>query len=47
VHFSSGDSDSGSSPLVQIAMSVACRLLAIAGEKAQLMVVIALKKSVY
>ena len=33
VHFSSGDSDSGSPPLVQIFMSVACRLLFIAGKK--------------
>ena len=32
VHFSSGDSDSRSPPLVQIFMSIACRLLFIAGE---------------
>jgi len=34
VHFSSGNSDSGSALLVQIFISVACRLLFIAGENA-------------
>ena len=38
VHFSSGNSDS-SPLLLQIVMSVACRLLVIAGKNAQLMVV--------
>ena len=32
--FCSGDSDSGSPPLVQIVMSVACRLFFITGESA-------------
>jgi len=32
VHFSSGDSDSWSPPLVQITMSVARKLLFVAGE---------------
>jgi len=32
VHFSSGDGDSGSPPLVQITMSVARKLLFVAGE---------------
>ena len=32
VLFSSGDSDSGSPPIVNIFMSTACRLLFIAGE---------------
>ena len=34
VHFSSVDSDSGLLPLMQIFVSVACRLLFIAGENA-------------
>jgi len=38
VHFSSGDSNSGSPPLVQIFISAACRLLFIAGKNAYLMV---------
>ena len=42
--FSNGDS--GSPALVQIFMSAACRLLFIAGENAQLMVVTTLKNSV-
>ena len=47
VRFSSGDSDRGAAPpLVQIFMSIACRLLFIAGEKASLMVVTMLKNSV-
>ena len=46
VHFSSGDSDSGSPPLLQIFTSPACRLLFIAGENAELMVVAVLKMSV-
>jgi len=43
VHFSSGSSNSVSSPLVQIFTSTACRLLFIAGKNAQLMVVTMLK----
>ena len=39
VCFSSSNSDSVSAPLVQISMSRACRLLFIAGEVAQVMVV--------
>jgi len=46
VHFSIGSSDSGSPLLLQIVMSVACRLLFIAGENAELMVVSMLKTSV-
>ena len=38
VHFSSGDSNSGSPPLVQIFISAVCRLLFIAGKNAYLMV---------
>ena len=45
VFFSSGASDSGSPPLVQIFMSVGCRLLFFAGENAQLIVVTVLKYS--
>ena len=44
--FSSGDSDSGSPLLVQFFMSKACRLLFIAGENTQLMVLTMLKNSV-
>jgi len=43
VRFSSGDT--GPPPLVQIFMSVACRLLFIASDDAQLMVMIMLKSS--
>ena len=39
VHFSSGNSDSGLPPLLQIFMSMACRLLFITGKNVQLMVV--------
>ena len=46
VHFSSGDSNSGSPPLVQICMSVASSLLFISGKNAKLMVVSVLKNSV-
>ena len=46
VHFSSGDSDLRSSPLVQVLTCMACRLLFIAGENAQLMVATMLKNSV-
>ena len=46
VHFSSVDSDSGLLPLMQIFVSVACRLLFIAGENAELMEVTKLKNSV-
>ena len=46
VHFSSVDSDSGLLPLMQIFMSVACRLLFIAGANAELMEVTKLKNSV-
>ena len=45
VHFSSGNS--GSPLLMQISMSMACRLLLITGENAQLMVVIMLKNSIF
>ena len=38
VCFSSGNSDSGSPSLVQIFLSMVCRLLFISGESAQLMV---------
>ena len=44
VHFSSNGS--GSSPLVHIVRSTACRLLFMAGENAQLMVMTILKDSV-
>ena len=43
VHFSSGDSDSRSPPLVQIFTNAACRLLFITDENAQLLVVTVLK----
>jgi len=46
VHFSSGDSDSWSTLLVQILASSACRLLFIAGENAQLVVLPVFKKTV-
>ena len=46
VHFSKCDSNSGSPPLVQAFMGMACRLLFIADENAELMVVTALKNSV-
>jgi len=46
VHFSSGNSDSSSPPLVQIAVSTANRLLFITDKNAQLMVVAILQKSV-
>jgi len=46
VHFSSGDSNSGSPPLVQISESVASSLLFISGKNAKLMVVSVLKNSV-
>jgi len=46
VHFSSVDSDSGLLPLMQIFMSVACRLLLIGGANAELMEVTKLKDSV-
>ena len=46
VCFFSGNSDSGSPPLVQIFMGTACRLLFIIGENAQLMVLTVLKNSV-
>ncbi|MFV1073149.1 hypothetical protein, partial [Klebsiella pneumoniae] len=38
VHFSSGDSDSGSPPLVQMVTSTACRLTFVAVENAYLVV---------
>ena len=47
VHFRSGSSNSVSSPLVQIFMSVKCRLFFIFGENTKLMMVTALKKSVF
>ena len=46
VHFSTGDSYSGSPPVVQVFTSVTCGLLFIAGENAQLILVTVLKKSV-
>ena len=45
VFFSSGDSNSGSPPLVQIIMTVECRRFFTAGKNTQLMVVIMLKNS--
>jgi len=45
VHFSSGDS--GLPPRMQIFMSLACRLLFIAGKNAQLMVAAILKSIVF
>ena len=44
MHFNSGNSDSGSPLLVQMFTSAACKLLFIAGENAQLMVVTIEKK---
>ena len=44
VHFSSGDSDSGSPPLMQIDKRAACRLLFTAGENAELMVTVTVLK---
>ena len=46
VHFSSGNSDSGLPPLLQIFMSMACRLLFITGKNVQLMVVTVLRNGV-
>ena len=46
VHFSSGDSNSWSRPLVQIFMSTACRLLFIVSENTYFMVVKMLTNSV-
>ena len=46
VRFSSDNSNSGMSPLVQIFMSIACRFLFITGKNAQLVVVTVLKNSV-
>ena len=46
VHFSSGDSGSGSPLLVQTFTSAACRFLFITEENMQLMVVTVLKNSV-
>jgi len=46
MHFSSGDTDSGSPPLVHFLMHVTCRLLFTAGENALLVVVTRLKNSV-
>mgnify|MGYP001859295783 CR=1 FL=1 len=45
VHFSGGDSDSGSPPLVQMFTSMAYMLLFISVELAQLIVVTMLKNS--
>jgi len=47
VHFSSSDSNRGSPLLVQIVKSVACRLLLIAGENAQLMIMLMLTNSIW
>ena len=46
VLFSSSNSDSRSPQLMQIFLSMACRLLIIVGENAQLMMVIVLKNDV-
>ena len=46
VCFSSGNSDSGSAQVLQIFVSAACKLLFIACENAELMVVSKLKNSV-
>ena len=46
VHFSIGDSNGESPPLVQIIMRAVCMLLFIVGENAELVVVIMLKNSV-
>jgi len=46
VSFSSSNSDSVSPLLLQIFMRIACKLLYIAGENAQLMVISMLKKTV-
>ena len=46
MHFSSGDTDGGSPPLVHFLMHVTCRLLFTAGENALLVVVTRLKNSV-
>lgn len=43
VCFSGGDSSRGSPPLVQVFMSVACRLSLVAGENEYLIVVTGLK----
>ena len=45
LHFSSGDSDGGAPLLVQVFMSIKCRLLFITGKNAPLMVVTVLKNS--
>jgi len=45
MHFSSGESDSGSPALLQIFMSAACRLLFIVGKNAKLMVVTLLQST--
>jgi len=47
VHFSSGDCNNGSTSLVQIFSSMACRLLFIAIENTQLMVVTMLKNKCF
>ena len=47
VSFSSGDSNSGSPLLEQVMMSTVFRLLFIAGENAQVMVVTVLKYSAF
>jgi len=46
VHFSSGDSSSGSPLLVQNFVGVACRLLFMAGGNTQLMVATRVKNTV-
>jgi len=46
MHFSSGNSDSGSPPLVRTFTRAACRLLFIAGENEELMMVTVLKNSI-
>ena len=46
MHFSSGVSNSGSPPVLQICMSMACRLWFIAGKNAYLIVMTMLKNSI-
>jgi len=47
VHFSSGDSDGGLPPLAQTVISMACRLLFLTGQNAQLMLVTMLKNYLF
>jgi len=47
VHFSSGDSDGGLRPVAQTVISMACRLLFLTGQNAQLMLVTMLKNYLF